>query len=45
MAKFNPTITGYDNKNFCYWVNLPLKVKHISYTMGMNALPDIYALA
>jgi len=38
MAKFNSTITaylvpyvteGYDNKNFCYWVSLLLKVEHI----------------
>jgi len=48
MAKFNPTITaylvpyttkGHDNKKFCYWVSLLLKVEHISYTMSM---PDIY---
>jgi len=35
MAKFNPTITaylvpyireGYDNKKFCYWMSLLLKV-------------------
>jgi len=53
MEKFNPTITaylvpyiieGYDNKNFCYWVNLLLKVEHISYTMGTRALPDICTL-
>jgi len=26
----------------CYWVNLLLKVEHISYTMGTCSLPDIY---
>jgi len=54
MAKFNPTITaylvpyiteGYDNKKFCYCVNLLLKVEHISNTMGTCALTDIYILA
>jgi len=42
MAKFNPTITAYlvpykrekyDNKKFCYWVSLLLKVEHISNTL------------
>jgi len=27
----------YDNKDFCYWVSLLLKVEHISYTMGTHA--------
>jgi len=54
MAKFNSTFTtylvpyireGYDNKKFCYWVSLLLKVEHISYTMDTCALPDIYTLA
>jgi len=40
MVIFNPTITaylvpyiieGYDNKNFCYWTSLLLKVEHILY--------------
>jgi len=52
MAKFNLTITaylapykrgGYDNKKFCYWVSLLLKVEHISYTIGTCTLPDIYS--
>jgi len=51
MANFlYPTTTaylvlGYDNKKFCYWVSLLLKVEPISYTMGTRAFPDIYALA
>jgi len=51
MAKFNSTITvpyiteGYENKKFCYWMNLLLKVEHISYTMGTCALTDIHTLA
>jgi len=36
---------GYGNKKFCYWVSLLLKVEHISYTIGLCALPDMYTLA
>jgi len=54
MAKFNLMITaylvlytreGYYNKSFYYWMSLFIKVEHISYTMGIRALPDIYTLS
>jgi len=42
MTKFNHTITaylvpyiteGYDNKKFCYWMSLLLKVEHITWVL------------
>jgi len=46
LVILNPTIIAYlvpyiiegcDNKNFCHWMSLLLKVDHISYTMGTYA--------